>query len=250
VIHSVVDDKYAPIVKSYAIPSPSPSPPPSPPFGSKEYWKINVNKIPPFFRLPFPYNAIALLFFPVLLPLGISAVLIKLSRDSKSSRRRIRQLESDESFQHRLVNVLKQLDKGMENAIADLIEVEGEQAGDGNDVPVVSPSQQATGNVKPVSISPPLSPAPKSLTQNGEITEDKKSCEERKDTKPSNGSTPSDIQIKLIDQLNALPFNKYSAYFPGVFSSHAVIISRDVKKFKFHTQGEGVLKHWADHFIL
>jgi hypothetical protein len=247
-VYSVVDDKYAPIVKSYAIPSRPPTPLPGPSFISTEYWRTKFAKqsLPPILQLPFPYNVIILVFFPLILPLGISAAFIKVSLDSKSSRKRIRQLETDESFPHRLVNVLKRLDKGMENAIADLIEVGGEQTGDGNDVPVVLPSQQATGN--PVSISPPSSPAPPSLKHKG--IKEKKSCEERKETTQQNAPVLSDIQLKIIDQLNALPFNKYIAYFPGVFSSHAVIISRDLKRFEHHTQGRGVLRHWADHFIL
>ncbi|KIM26154.1 hypothetical protein M408DRAFT_50482, partial [Serendipita vermifera MAFF 305830] len=55
-------------------------------------------------------------------------------------------------------------------------------------------------------------------------------------------------QIKLIESLNELPFNKYAACFPGIFSSHAIIICRDLKRFPFHEQGLPVLQHWADHF--
>jgi hypothetical protein len=252
VVYSVLDDKYAPIVKSYAIPSRPPTPSPEPPFGSPEYWrtKFTMPRLPPRFQARFPFNVIVILLLPLLIPLGISAALIRVSRDSKSSRKRIRQLETDESFQHRLVNVLKRLDKGMENTIADLIEDGGEQTGDGNDVPVVLPSQQATGNVNLVSISPPSSPTSPSLSHNGERKKEKKSSEKRKGTKQQNEPALSDIQLKLIDQLNALPFNKYIGYFPGVFSSHAVIVSRDIKQYKLHAQGRGVLRHWADHFIL
>jgi sulfur carrier protein ThiS len=55
---------------------------------------------------------------------------------------------------------------------------------------------------------------------------------------------------KIVNWLNLLPIKKNLAYFPGIRNSHAVIVCRDVERFEFHKQGEGVIRHWANSFIL
>jgi hypothetical protein len=55
---------------------------------------------------------------------------------------------------------------------------------------------------------------------------------------------------KIVNWLNLLPIKKEIAYFPGVRNSHAMIVCRDIKNFEFHRQGEVVLRHWANSFIL
>ncbi|CAA7263617.1 unnamed protein product [Cyclocybe aegerita] len=50
--------------------------------------------------------------------------------------------------------------------------------------------------------------------------------------------------------LNALPIKKELGFFPSMINSHAVIICRDVKRFEANKLGEGVVRHWADSFIL
>ena len=55
---------------------------------------------------------------------------------------------------------------------------------------------------------------------------------------------------KIVNWLNVLPIKKEVAYFPGVRNSHAMVVCRDVKRFEFHRKGEGVLRHWANSFIL
>ena len=61
----------------------------------------------------------------------------------------------------------------------------------------------------------------------------------------------SDVQKKIVAWLNTLPgLKKERAFIHPVRNSHAVIISRDVKRFPGHKQGEGVIRHWADHFII
>jgi hypothetical protein len=55
---------------------------------------------------------------------------------------------------------------------------------------------------------------------------------------------------KIVNWLNLIPIKKEIVYFPDVRNSHAMIVCRDVKRFEFHRQGEGVLRHWANSFIL
>jgi hypothetical protein len=76
---------------------------------------------------------------------------------------------------------------------------------------------------------------------------------------PSPGSTKTPkesprvtpAQRRMAVNLNALPqLKKERAYIPDVRNSHATIVARDVQKFKFHKVGEGVLRHWADAFVM
>jgi len=55
---------------------------------------------------------------------------------------------------------------------------------------------------------------------------------------------------KIVNWLNLLPIKKEIAYFPEVWNSHPIIVCRDVKHFESHRKGEGVLRHWANSFIL
>lgn len=55
---------------------------------------------------------------------------------------------------------------------------------------------------------------------------------------------------KIAGWLNTLPIKKELAYFPRMVNSHATIISRDVHRFEAHRQGESVIKHWAESFVL
>ena len=56
--------------------------------------------------------------------------------------------------------------------------------------------------------------------------------------------------IRIATQLNTLPIKKELAFFPAVRNSHAMIISRDVKRFEIHRLGESVIRHWAEALVL
>ena len=268
-MRSVLDEKYAPIISSYEIPSRPPTPPPAPSVGSAAHLKSLVPhpQLPPFLRLRFPLNILIYMFIPILLPLGFTAAFIKVSLDSSSSRKRLKLLESDEEgLQRRLVNVLRGWDKDVEDVITNVLEGAGEEA--------VGNVDAQTG--MPLSLpenSPHVTTAPSRpeeldvdgrhavRTKRGKqqkhasaksSTTSLSKCKEEKVALPEHPQAPvlSDFQRQLIHSLNTLHFHKFAAHFPGVYSSHAVIVARDVERFPFHKQGEGVLKHWADHFIL
>ena len=58
-------------------------------------------------------------------------------------------------------------------------------------------------------------------------------------------------QRKMAAQLNALPqLKKERVYIPDVRNSHEAIIARNIQNFEFHKIGEGVLRHWADAFVM
>jgi len=68
-------------------------------------------------------------------------------------------------------------------------------------------------------------------------------------SKESPRVTPA--QRRMAVGLNALPqLKKERVYIPDVRNSHGSIIARDIQNFDFHKIGEGVLKHWADAFVM
>lgn len=69
-------------------------------------------------------------------------------------------------------------------------------------------------------------------------------------TRPQAHPILSPYQRKSAAWLNQLPIQKELAYFTDVRNSHAMIVCRDVKRFELHKLGEGVLRHWANAFIL
>ena len=59
------------------------------------------------------------------------------------------------------------------------------------------------------------------------------------------------MQLHMANSLNSIPhLTKKFAYIDGVINSHAVIVARDRKNHPFQEIGMGVIRHWADHFVL
>lgn len=164
------------------------------------------------------------ILLPVLIPTGISLILLRLALASRDSRARIKLLEKDESSRQKLIHILGQLEQQVEDAVADLVDdpgldsdsslsVTGTRAGEKH----VGGKGKGKGEPKPPPAQPVLSPT----------------------------------QRKMIAALNTLPnLKKERAYIGGVRNSHAVIVCRDVSRFEGHRRGEGVIRHWADQFIL
>ena len=70
---------------------------------------------------------------------------------------------------------------------------------------------------------------------------------------PGSKETPrvTAAQRRMAASLNALPqLKKELVFIPDVRNSHATIIARDVQNVEFHRIGEGVLRHWADAFVM
>lgn len=58
-------------------------------------------------------------------------------------------------------------------------------------------------------------------------------------------------QKKMVRSLNTIPhMKKYRLFFTEVRNSHAIIISRDPRRFEIHEKGVEVLTHWAERFEL
>lgn len=180
--------------------------------------------LPPRFQAEFPLNLAVYTLLPILFPTFICLALIRLSFQSHQSRGRVRHLEA-QSTRERLVHVISKLESELESAAVDLY-----------DDPAGTPIATL-----PIPGADPADP-----------TEPTKEKGKKSRTKPPPYQpllTPG--QLQSIENLNKIPqLKKERAFFEGVRNSHAMIICRDPKMFKQHLEGEGVLRHWADHFEL
>ena len=154
------------------------------------------------------------------MPLVLSLVITRLSLASRASRARIKVLEKEESGVERLAHIVARLEREMEDAMVDMFD------GDGTEIAAPGSSGEKPG------------PSP-GKTKKG------------KDGEPKDQPRLLEVQKRMVRWLNSLPgLKKELVFIKQVRNSHAVIIARDVKRFPGHKDGEGVLRHWADHFIM
>lgn len=163
---------------------------------------------------------------PLIVPIFITLVLGRLSLASRASRERLRALETDQSSVERLVDIIAKLEHDVESAVVNMID-------DPGDAP-------STANGSP---SPELG-----LIKANPKTEQVAHTEGF--ARPQYVIL-TDLQLRLVKLLNTLPnLKKELAFIHPVRNSHGPIICRDTTNFAFHKLGEGVLRHWADHFVM
>ena len=168
-----------------------------------------------------------MLVTPILIPLVMSLIITRLSLASRSSRERIKLLEKEESGTERLAHIIGRLEREVEDAVIDMFDGDAAEAG--------AASQAAHADKMGSEPSTAVVSAKQAKKAGAE------------DVQP----VLRDVQKKMVKWLNSLPgLKKELVYIHPVRNSHAVIISRDVKRFPSHRQGEGVIRHWADHFII
>ena len=167
------------------------------------------------------------------MPFIASFLFYRLFKSSKLSRARIKTIEGSESYQQRLTHVFSDLENRMGNAMLDIAH---DVAEIGVNTPVSQEEQKsataannrlkATDNVNgTANTKPPLMSQPR---ENSLLTEE---------------------QEKMVRSLNTIPnMKKYRAFFAEVMNSHAIIISRDPRRFEIHEKGVEILRHWAERF--
>ncbi|KAA1470292.1 DUF676-domain-containing protein [Dentipellis sp. KUC8613] len=246
-----LDDKYPPLIKSWLVPS---SPPPKPRILSRPWFKSLHLPKPPrpaFIGQRFPLNILIYLALPILLPAFLIVFLTRFLLAPCLSHSRIRTLEKDKSAGERLAHKFGDIESQMEGAMANLVggprtgpeaTGEGVPASDGEGVP--------SNHVNTHAEAGPAS-------QNGRKDSEPPSAAVKPETtakaKATAKGTPifSAGQRRMIAALNTLPqLQKQRAFIDGIGNSHDAIICRDVRHFRAHKAGAGVLRHWADHFVL
>ncbi|KAG6864623.1 hypothetical protein C0991_008244 [Blastosporella zonata] len=217
------DEEYSSLIKSFEVPAVPPTSTSKPLMLSPEWFRTR-RFLPPVLQLRFPLNLVIYTFLPVLIPVFVSLVAVRLSLATRSSRARIRLLEEDKSNSQKLIDILAELEGNVEHAVVDLIDNPADpQSIDGaHDLESVSP------------------------TASDSITKTKKDIEKAEKEQPI--LTP--VQVKAAGWLNGLPLKKELAFFPDVRNAHGMIICRNVKLFDIHRRGEAILRHWAASFVL
>jgi hypothetical protein len=164
-------------------------------------------------------------------------VFTNLLLETSRSRKRIKLMERDESATERLVHIFQEFEREVEEAVHEIMDVQHPE-------PANSPEPSEPSITSP----PPESDSLEESTNGGDIPYSlQASASDTMSKQPI--ITPE--QKQMIAALNSLPqLKKYMAYFPNVANAHGPIICRDVKGYPHHKRGEGVLRHWVDHFAL
>jgi hypothetical protein len=217
-------DQYKHVVKSYVIPSTPPPPPERETISLFTRIRNLRPPVPPALQGGFPMNLIVYALLPILIPTFISLALVRLSIASRNSRTRLKALEIDSSNKESLAHIIAKLESNVESVVLDIYDSPGIPSSS-------SPSLQMDGMLaSPISDEVNVSPDSRP---------------------PALAPLLSPVQRRCIQNLNKIPqLQKERAFFEGVLNSHAIIVCRDIKRFKIHLEGEGVLRHWADHFEL
>jgi hypothetical protein len=166
------------------------------------------------------------LLLPILVPVGISLGLIRLSLASRASRARIKLLEEDASNGQKLIHAISAVEQRVEDAVVELVE---------------DPTRESNTDPSPLAL------AMADVTS----TEDKGEGPESVPVSQGEPQPLTTLQRQIAARLNTLPqLRKEKAFIAQVRNSHAVIVCRDVTRFPGHRMGEGVIRHLADHFVL
>ncbi|KAJ3976455.1 putative serine esterase-domain-containing protein [Lentinula raphanica] len=231
--------RYRPIITSYIVSSSSPH-------KSKSKHSKPLIPLPPFLIKPFPFNLFIYALLPLLVPLAFVLVFVRFTRATGRSRLRISRLEKrfaegkSPSLLQALSDLERQVERRIEDAVVDAI-----------DDPVGS--TRTSGTSTP-SIRGQMSPSPSpSPSPSSSITLPKPNPN-KKPSKNTPLITP--LQRIICARLNSLPGLKKEIVFIdeskpiAIRNSHAPIVSRDVRNFKHHRIGEGVLRCWAEGLIM
>jgi len=219
-----IDEKYAPIICSFEPPTAPKPRPPAPRILSKKWFKNFRPPLPPALQFKFPGNVLVIMLLPILFPAFFSLAMVRLSLDSRKSRSRLRLLEKDESYRERLIHIVGRLERTIEDAAIEYMDDPGSVQGSSQTLLQATEPSSST--------SPASSPGPEAHI---ELYSD----------------VLSPLQHRIVQAINQLPnMKKVLVFIDPVINSHAVIIARDVKRFKHHELGQGVLRHLADHFVM
>jgi hypothetical protein len=224
-LYRVYDDEYSPIIKSFTVPDKPPPKPTTPRLFSWAWFKAYKPPLPPRFQGPFPYNIVRIhLYIPTsriihLIPQQVALILLPILFPAFVGLSLVRLSISSRHSRERI----KLLEAEDASTAQRLVHIFGQLEREVEDMVV-------------------------------DIVEDANtSIPSQESTKDISKKSPriSTAQRKMVAALNSLPqLKKERVYIPNMRNSHATIVARDVTRFEFHKIGEGVLRHWADAFVM
>lgn len=171
-----------------------------------------------------------------MIPLFATIGLSKLVVESKQSRKRVKLLERDESAAGKLSTLLREMEYGIEHVVVETVNDPGV-----NEATPIAATLSTAFSSNTLERSRPPSPT---LPENSSPLS----------AAVAPGMQPEllPVQLEIVASLNGLPeLKKYGVYFPDVSNSHGLIINRDARRVpSLKRFGEGVLRHWVDHWEL
>ena len=219
------------MVQGSTLPSSPPSPCVTVPVPHKPRVLARVDISVQLADIPPTAPQIIIAAIPLLVPIVASLVFYRFSKSSKLSRARIKAMEGSESYQQRLIHIFSDLENRVESAFVGVVH---DVAEFGVNTPV-SPEEQANGTRK-------------ELKANGDADSTAPSLLA---SRAREKSFLTEAQKGMVKALNTIPnMKKYRAFFAEVRNSHAIIISRDPRRFEIHEKGVEILRHWAERFDL
>ncbi|CAE6421166.1 unnamed protein product [Rhizoctonia solani] len=222
---------------------------------SPERYRSRRQFLPPFLQFPFPLNLLFYLCIPILIPAGLTYATIRFQRESRDSRRRLETLLASDEAESSLSAMLRK----MELAVADIVDsADPGVANEGWEARTLVAERSSDEHLRKrkgtlpdtpeagtQSLLTPPADADRKLESKSSFTPPKR------DTKDPSQPIFTPAQLAMVESLNSIPqLRKVRAYFPYVRNAHSVIIVRDPKTFPVHTDGLGVVQHWADGFVL
>ncbi|KAG9044817.1 hypothetical protein FS837_007500 [Tulasnella sp. UAMH 9824] len=233
-----LDERYAPIIKSFKYPDVPPTLPPKKGYVArlKDWWNA-PSALPPFLQMRFPLNILFYILLPILIPMVIMLIIGNFTWNSVKSKKRIRLLEARETDNRSaIVKFVSNLEHRVEDAVVEMMEDEGSQnqltdPEKNYTTTRIPPLPTRRSKTRRQSVSyPPITPHPNPV---------------RSAAQPA--LTP--LQLRIIENLNQLPrLHKAFVWLDGLRNTHATIVCRDLHQFEFHRRGEGVLRYLADGF--
>ncbi len=188
----------------------------------------------------------------MLLALGVSFALRRFKRDSKTSNSRLRELESDASRSRRLVYIFEQLEHRAEDVVIDVLEGVRESGSDGV-VSSAGPLQgiEASQNTT-IGVVSGLTSSNTALAAPSVVAPSLSLANQSQPQLPHTIDQPklTDVQKRMVEQLNRLPLIKTLAYFHETRNAHALIVCRDADYFPEMRAGRNVVKYWSNVFVV
>lgn len=167
------------------------------------------------FPLEFENKQLVYASLPFILPFILCLGLLRLQLSTRSSRSRIESRKQNASYERTLIHLFSQVERVVEDNVVKIV--------DSPDAPE----------------STPFSIMRLLLEHRSQPTH------------PPRQPILSTTQRKIATSLNAIPqLKKEIALIENVKTAHAIVVCRNVKRDKSHEAGRGVVRHWADHFIL
>lgn len=178
---------------------------------------------------------------PIVAPVVIGTLLTRFSLEDRASRKRIKCLEkggSEDAERRSQLKILEQMEEELDEVVTSLVGVDRKES-----LLAAHPPSPPASSPAPPSTSSSAASSTTSLPNSSTSP----SADDCKNAQPA--LTPA--QRRMISNLNAIPHleKRVAMCDTGVYN-HGTIVCRQPKRLPLHARGAGIVKHWADFWVL